>query len=233
MKPERRRTPRVQARGNVVVHAAAGPARCAIVNLSMGGVLLHGGEAQRPEVAMAEVVVVDVHLDGRETAWLRTQGRIQRIEADAFCVIFDGVSAAFEDAVEDEVLAEIESELRPRALVVDASEQRAERLAAGLRTAGCEVRIVASPLEAIWWLEQSRAHVAIVLVSEPRSAGSLMSFLRDMHPGVVRAAVGDRPAGGGDDLERVFTDQPDLGCQMRRLVGRVLTPAWASASPVP
>jgi CheY-like chemotaxis protein len=228
MKPERRRTPRVQARGNVVVHAAGGVARCAIVNLSMGGVLLHAGE-QRPALALAEGVALDVHLDGRDTAWLRTRGRVHRIDRDAFCVIFDDVSAAFEDAVEDEVLAEIESELRPRALVVDASDERAARLAAGLRLAGCEVRVAASPLEAIWWLEQSRAHVAITVISELASAGSLMSFLRDMHPGVVRAAIGDRPVGIGDEIERVFTDQPDLGDQLRRLVARVLVRSRPSA----
>jgi hypothetical protein len=226
MKPERRRTPRVRARGNVVVHAAGGVVRCEIIDLSLGGVLLRCADPWQPTVS-TEMVAVDVHLDGRDTAWLQARGRVQRVDVEAFCVVFEGVSAALEDAVEDEVLAELEGALRPRAVVVDASAERAERLATGLGTAGCEVRIVASPLEAIWWLEQSRAHIAIVLVSEPRSAGTLMSFLRDMHPGVVRAAIGDRPPGVTDDLERVFTDQPDLGRQLRRLVARVLAPPWA------
>jgi hypothetical protein len=218
----------VQARGNVIVHAAGGPSRCAIVNLSMGGVLLHTGD-QRPAVALAEAVAIDIHLDGQDTAWLRTRGRVHRIDPDAFCVTFDDVGAAFEDAVADEVLAEIESELRPRALIVDARHERAARLMAGLRQAGCDVRVAASPLEAIWWLEQSRAHVAIAVVSELASAGSLMSFLRDMHPGVVRAAIGDGPVGIGDGIERVFTDQPDLGDQLRRLVSRVLVRSRSTA----
>jgi hypothetical protein len=230
---ERRRTPRVSVSGHAVVHAASTVVRCQIVDLSMGGARFQSTDLAPPELAVGAFVQVDLHLDGANTAWRHLRSHVQRIETGSmFCVAFDDIDAQFEDIVEDEVLAGLEGERMPRAVVVDLQLTRRARIAAALRIAGCSAVEASTPLDAITLIEQSKAHVALVLISE-RIAGEadpLIGFLRDEHPDIELVVIADRPSGARDRSGWLYADQPNLGLQLRRLVGVRHPPAWLNGT---
>jgi hypothetical protein len=218
---ERRHTPRVNVSGNAIVHAAAQVVRCDIVNLSMGGVLLRSTENVAIGVPFGAPVTVELHLDAEHSAWFRLRGHVHRLDqAAGLCVSFHHISPQFEDLMGDEVLAVLEGERSPRVLVVDLSPERRAKVAQELRSAGCVVVEVATPLDAIAAIEQSKAHIELALVSEwpAGTEGALMAFLRDVHPEIELATIADRPRGAHDQAGFLFANQAVLGGQIGPLL---------------
>jgi CheY-like chemotaxis protein len=233
---ERRRTPRMNVSGNAVVHAAQGVVRCQLVNLSAGGALLRSTEEAGHAVALDASVLIDLHLDARRTAWIHLRGHVQRIAGAAdFCVVFHDVTPQFEDLVGDEILAGIEGEARPRALIVDADPSRRAQLAEALARSGCNVVEATAPLDAIATIEQSKAHIAVVLVRAPEASAPdpLTVFLREAHPEIELAVIADRADGGRDRPGWLFTEQADFGVQVRRLIARHLVSSSRQPRPLP
>jgi hypothetical protein len=226
---ERRHTARVSVSGNAIVHAATGVIRCQILDLSMGGARFRSTEELAIALDLGTLVRIDVHLDARDTAWTHLRGHIHRVvDGVSFCVAFHRISAEFEDLVEDEVLAGLEADQRPMALIVDLTTDRRARIEVALRTAGCSVIAMTTPLDAIAVIEQSRAHISLVLVSErvAHATRALTRFLREVHPAIKLAIIADRPPGTLDQTGWLFADQPDLGLQLRRLIAGRATPQW-------
>ena len=123
----------------------------------------------------------------------------------------------------DEVLAALESERRPRVLVVDLSSARRARIAVALRSVGCATIEVGTPLDAIVAVEQSRAHIELALVSEWPAGlkGALMAYLRSAHPEIGLASIEDRSRGAHDRAGCLFANQPHLERQIRTLVASI------------
>ena len=217
---ERRHTPRVNVSGNAIVHAAAQVVRCDIVNLSMGGVLLRSTENVAIGLPVGSPVVVELHLDAEHSEWIRLRGHVHRHDQARLCVSFHHISPQFEDLMGDEVLAVLEGERSPRVLVVDLSPERRAKVALELRSAGCVVIEVATPLDAIAAIEQSQAHIELALVSEWPAGieGALMAFLRDVHPEIELATIADRPRGVHDRVGFLFANQAVLGRQLGPLL---------------
>jgi CheY-like chemotaxis protein len=218
---ERRHTPRATVRGNAIVHAAASVARCDIINLSMGGVLLQSTETVENRLAPGSRVIVELHVDAIDTEWIRLHGHVHRLdEKGSFCVSFQDISPQFEDVMGDQVLAALESERLPRVLVVDLHSARRAKIAAALRCSGCAVIEVRTPLDAIAAVEQSRAHIELALVSEwpAGTDGALMTYLHDAHPGIGLATISNHPRGAHGRSGYLFANQPDLERQIASLV---------------
>ncbi len=226
---ERRHSPRVGVSGNALIHAATSVVRCQLVNVSTASALLRSTESAALELPVGTRVVIDLHLDAGDTRWIRLHGHVQRLVDEAsLCVVFDTITPQFEDLVADEVLASLEGEHHPRALVVDADCERRTHISHALTGAGCLAVEVATPLEAILAIEQSRAHLAVVLISEraASSAGSLMSYLREVHPAIRLVTIADRALGEHDGPGWLFVNQPDLGLQVRRILAAHPIPGW-------
>jgi hypothetical protein len=230
---ERRRWSRVGVCGKAVVHGATSLLRCDIVNVSTGGALLRASDACGDLLVAGAVVAVDLHLDAADTAWLHVRGEVRRLDDPRqIAVEFLAVTPQLEDLIGDEVLAGLEGELRAQVVVVEQVIGRRVRVALALRGLGCHVLEVATPLDAISVIEQSRAHIGLVLVGEraAEAVGSLSTYLRGEHPEIDLVTIADRPPGGRDRRGWLYADQADLGVQLRRLMGAHL-PAHAPARP--
>jgi CheY-like chemotaxis protein len=161
---ERRRWFRVSARGSVVLHAAS-VARGRVIDLSSGGmrVGLMGTNGFRSD----DAVDLDVHLDGVAATWVPLHGTVVRVDhGREIAVRFDAVPADFEDAVEDEILADVESERVAQVLLVDPDATRRRPLAEALRRNGCHVVELATPLEVIQRIGESHTHAWLIAIAE-------------------------------------------------------------------
>jgi CheY-like chemotaxis protein len=113
--------------------------------------------------AVGSVGLIELHL---AQGWCRQRVRVVRCSFDEIALHFHEISAALEDAIEDEVVACIEASRRPQILVVDPSPDRRHRIAESLRTAGCESVEAATPLEAIGIVERYSGTIRGMTVSE-------------------------------------------------------------------
>jgi CheY-like chemotaxis protein len=221
---DRRHAPRASVSGNAIVHAITGVARCDIVNISIGGVLLRATESAG--LHFGHPVIVELHLDATDTEWIHLRGHVQRIDdGGAFGVSFHHVSPQFEDIMGDEVLAALECDRRPHVLLIDLSPTRRGSVAAALRDAGCIVVEALTPLDAIAAVEQSRSHIEMALVGDEwtgSSKGALTAYLRHVHPEIELVTIADRPRGRRDRAGWVFANQRDLERQIRPLLDGIV-----------
>jgi hypothetical protein len=161
---ERRRWFRVAARGSVLLHAA-NVARGRVIDLSSGGMRI--GLLKTDGFRRDDAVDLDVHLDGAAATWVPLHGTIVRVDQGAeVAVRFETVPADFEDAVEDEILADVESERVAHVLLVDPDATRRRPLAEALRRNGCHVVELATPLEVIQRVGESQTHAWLIAIAE-------------------------------------------------------------------
>jgi len=188
---EKRGTARVCARGGVVFHGEVCD-RGAIVDLSETGLRarLDGGSA---EYRAGDHVAFELRLDGADGRWSELTGQVLRLDVGGDLVVkLDEPPPDFDDAVQEELLAVLESQAVVHVLIVDPLASRRTRLAAALRATGKRVCEAATPLEAIAHLGESRAHpdsIAIADTVPPGVADELRAYMSTEHAclRVVRA----------------------------------------------
>ncbi len=186
MHANRRRSFRAEVQGNAIVHGPGDAAvRCAVIDLSLGGVRLL--EPVRDEPGLDPGTEVTIELECSGAGWVVQRGRIARHRLGELVVCFDALSPEVEDLIEDEVLGAVEAQKAPRVVVVDRAHARRRHVSDALRTAGSCVLEASTPLEAIALIERSRNHVCAVALSESLTqtqADEVRRFLQEEHPHV-------------------------------------------------
>lgn len=179
---EQRASERVGVTGSVVV-GLDGVTRGRLVDLSAGGVRFELPPDTAPYAAGA-TIVIDVRLDGARFGWFRFAAVVSRSTASETAATFTDVPAEFAEAVCCELRVAAASVDIAGVLLVDVDTPRRMLVAAALRSAGCDVTEVATPLEAIAYLDDSQARPWIVAVADtiPATiADELRAHLRSAH----------------------------------------------------
>lgn len=112
-------------------------------------------------------------------------------------VNFTQIPADQEDTIHEAILAALERErarLGATILVIAPHDQSRRALERDLRALGHEAVTVATPLEAIAWLERPGNRIGIVLVDVSSGAPlglDVLDFLGEHHPRIERVVMGD------------------------------------------
>jgi len=161
---ERRHGGRAETHGSVFLRSAAG-ARGRILDVSSRGVRFQLAPGDRAAAVDARVAI-DLRLDGSRRRWFHLGGRVRRVDDDGRMVVcLYAVPMDFEDAVQDELLAMLENQAFEHVLLVDNDDTRREIAAAKLRANGQRVTAVATPLEVISHLGESRDYPQLVIIA--------------------------------------------------------------------
>jgi hypothetical protein len=147
-RPERRRHPRMSAKGTAVLHIESHALHGRIANLGEGGmfVLVQIDPAQ---AVLGRTLDVEIRLDGGFAEWLHVTGRILRVADDGVAIGFDRLPDQLRGML-DELMTASRARVRVLSVVlIDADAQRRSAMTAGFRATGCGVIEAATPLEAI------------------------------------------------------------------------------------
>jgi hypothetical protein len=180
---DRRRSIRVRATGRVVIHGkehALGP----VVDVSATGVrtrIVHASE----RYCTGDRVRLELRLDGARGTWADIDGGVVRAgPRDELVIALDDPPTDFEDGIQAELLAIVESEAALQVLLVDPRSGARAQLAAALRGASCMVIEAATPLEAIAYLADSRVHPRLLVIADTTPASvaeELRAFMSAEH----------------------------------------------------
>jgi CheY-like chemotaxis protein len=187
---EQRRTRRVCSKGSIRVRHGVEITRGRVVDLAVGGVRVR---SEIIALCVGDTVTLELTLDPSPGVVFALRGHVLRStsESRTFVVRFESIPRAFEDCVNEELQALAES--RPRLILIDPTVDHRAPIASGLRTGGCLVTEVATPLEAIVALGQLRFDPTVIAVATTESesvADELCAYLRDDHPAVQVIAIG-------------------------------------------
>jgi CheY-like chemotaxis protein len=154
-------------------------------------------------------------------------------------VTFVDLTAEQEDSIQEAIVAALERErarLLATVLVISADDESRGALEYDLRALGVEAVAVATPLEALAWLERPNARIATVVVDvSPGAAQGLdvLDFVGENHPRIQRVVMADEMRPFRLDLalrsgraHRVLRKPWD-----RRLLEEALGPAPAAREP--
>ncbi len=195
---DRRHSYRVDVHGLALLwHRARIMGRYALADLSIGGCMLRDGP--HCELGQEYGLVLDLPEEGD----LRVSAKVvrQRKTELGGCELglqFMEAAPGLEDRIHDLVIQLLEREPAPargRVLVVDMNPLRRMDAGESLRRLGHEVLEAATPLEAVWELENGPMDIHTVLVA--RSLGGsdgrdLLKFIAARYAGVWRVLVSDR-----------------------------------------
>jgi len=179
---DRRRSVRVCVRGRVVMHGD-GYGCGEIRDVSMAAIRFRFADPTA-RFGIDDTVELNVRFDGAAGEWSGMSGRVARVDAPEIVVVFHDLPADFEDRIQGQLLAMLESEHVMHVLLVDPVSQRRSLVAASLRAAGRRVSEAATPLDAIDQLGESRAHLGTVAIADtipPSIADELRAYLRSAH----------------------------------------------------
>jgi hypothetical protein len=183
----RRHAQRVDTEGTAVVRLLARRIGARVVDLSARGVRLRFAPGVDLGALDGARVVVEIRLDGVRSTWLRFGGTIRRVDASLgeVVIVFWSIPTDFEDLVQDELIAALESDAAPRALLVDTDRHRRSTLARAFGAAGWRVAEVGAPLEALSVLDESKNHFSLIAIADtiPAFIGEeFRAFVADVHP---------------------------------------------------
>jgi hypothetical protein len=190
---ERRRSPRVNARGHVIFHGVS-CARGAIIDMSAHGVRVRMS-GRRARYLRSDRVTLELRLEGGCGGWSTLSGHVVRLDVGGEVMLaLDEPPPDYDDAVQDQLLAVLEADAVQQVLLVDPIGWRRTKLAASMRVAGGHVREAATPLEALAHLGESRERFHVIAVADtvPATvAEELREYLHAEHAGirVVRVAA--------------------------------------------
>ena len=231
---ERRRHFRAQVGASAVVHASRIALRGQVVDLSLGGVRVRRSDDELPCPSFGTPATIELELG--KTGWVTQDGWIQRSTLDELVIAFDRVAPQIEDLIEEEVLANIEAQTRPRMVVVDPAPERRQRMVQALRDAGCDSYEASTPLEAIDLVGRPHNHITGIAVAEQLTqtdGGELMDFFAETNPGIrlamIAEATGENPRVTRDGIAVVSPDDDELDRSLRDFVedtrsGKIRTP---------
>jgi len=192
---DRRRAFRVSVDGLALLwHGGRIAGRYALADLSVGGCLLRNG----PPCELGEQYGIVLDLpegDLRLTATVVRQHETE-LGGRELGMQFLESTPGLEDRIHDQVvqLLERDPQQRGRVLVVDMDPARRTETGEGLRRLGHDVLEAATPLEAVWELENGPMDIHTVLVA--RSLGGsdgrdLLKFIGARYTGVWRVLMSD------------------------------------------
>ncbi len=220
---ERRRHFRAQVAASCVVHASRIALRGRVVDLSLGGVRVRRSDDDVPCPSFGTPAMIELELG--KVGWVSQDGWIQRSTIDEIVIAFDRLAPQIEDLIEEEVLASIEANRRPRMVVVDPAPERRSRMAAKLREAGCDSFEASTPLEAIDLVERPHNHITGIAVAEQLTqtgSDELMDFFAETNPGIrlamITESTGEHPRVTRDGIAVVTPDDDALDASLREFV---------------
>jgi hypothetical protein len=163
-----------------------------LVDMSVGGIRVR---TELPIGVIGELVRVDLTLDAGTSKHFALLGRLLRVSVPTrrMAIGFDAVPEAFEDCVQDELLAAVKHDTLPRMILMDTAEGRRDKFASAFRHAGCHVTEASTPLEAIAHLGGSRFEPGLIAIADsvPETvAEQLREFLLDEHPDAHMVSIG-------------------------------------------
>lgn len=190
---ERRRYPRISAKGTVTVKTEEHELRGRIGDLGLGGILVRT-DISAPEHMLARIVDVEVRLDSGHAAWLQAVGRIGRIDAQRLAICFDEPPTALLHMIDEISTASRARDRVISVVLIDAETQRRSAMAAGFRAAGCLVIEASTPLEAIVRLGESSFELDVIAIADSyptTDAVEMRSFVERCHPRAKLVTIGD------------------------------------------
>jgi CheY-like chemotaxis protein len=211
---ERRRHPRIDAKGTVVVGALGFRHHARLVNVSGGG-LFALTSVTAPERWLSRVVDTELRLDAASAEWLVGAARVVRVRSDAIALAFETAPPRL-GAVLDELTGAWHVRQRMLAVVlIDTDSARRSTIASGFRMVGCSVVEAASPLEAIVRLGESSFEPDVIAIADTAgtAADDLRAFVRHNHPSAKLIVI--------DELLGLPTGVDLLG-RVRALLSRAL-----------
>jgi len=221
--PDRRRHVRISPKGTVTIHALGNAHRGRLVNIGVGGMYV-ATDVSLPDRLLGRVVDVELRFDGALAAWQRLTGRIIRIAAGGTAIVFAAPTAPALLLVIDKLTTASHASARMISVVlIDGEPGRRAAIAAGFRTAGCNVLEVATQLEAVVRLGESHFEPDIIAVANthPLAAGDEMrAFVAHYHPSSMLVTIGPElldPAGLANWLSDA-TAAVDLPSRIRELL---------------
>lgn len=166
-----------------------------VENVSGGGALLVGD----PKIDIGDHVILLMHIPGGKP--IRIGAEIVRCQRDphgeaGFAISFRNSNPDAQDELQDAVLAKLERRKSgpvPTVLIVDDSHESREALERELQALGRETIAVATPLDAVQWLQLSGVQFEAVFVDtlHPSTAGGIdmLAFLSEEYPEVHRVLM--------------------------------------------
>lgn len=221
--PDRRKHARIAPKGTVTIHALGNVHRGRLVNIGTGGMCV-ATEITVPDRLRGRVVEVELRFDGPLAAWQRLTGRVSRIDADRFAVVFDAPQTPALLRMIDELTTASHASTRVISVVlIDADPVRRAAFATGFRATGCEVVEAATPLEAVVRLGESHFEPDVIAVANPptgTAADEMRTFIEREHPNSMLVTIGHEllePAGFAKWLSSA-TATADLPGRIRSLL---------------
>lgn len=188
--------------------------RYRVADLSIGGCLLRDG----PPCEVGTEYGIVLHLPTE--AAMRLPGRVIRERVTDFGRRELGIEFLqrppwSEDRIQDLAMKNLEREqnTRGRVLVVDSNEVRRDMIVETLLGMGCDVLEAATPVEAVWELENGPLdiHTAFVARSLGNSDGrDLVRFIGSRYEGVFRVLLTDERETHDIDADAVLRGPLDL-----------------------
>jgi CheY-like chemotaxis protein len=194
--------------------------RYRVADLSIGGCMLRDG----PSLDVGAEYGLVLHL--ATEAAMRMPVKVVRERTSNFGrrelgLVFLERPPWTEDRIHDLVMRNLERErttTRGRVLVVDPNAARRDMIVETLLQMGCEVLEAATPVEAVWELENGPMDIHTAFVA--RSLGSsdgrdLVRFIASRYSGVWRVLLTEEASGPAEDADAVLRGPFDLG-RLRR-----------------
>lgn len=137
-----------------------------ILNVGDGGICVQVDYLPELEPWANAAVTVDVQVEGRR--WVTVAGRITRVDRNSgeVAVKLDDAPDDYRELVTLEVLADVERDLAPFILLVDAAVERRTPIADAFRSAGNHVVEAATPYEAVLRLCESDDAPEVIAIAD-------------------------------------------------------------------
>ncbi|HEU4734503.1 MAG TPA: PilZ domain-containing protein [Kofleriaceae bacterium] len=217
---------RVRSKASICIHCGTRMIRGRVVNLAVGGMCVRADVPFGLVGPIGVPVRIDLRLDAGASRQFTLLGRVLRVNPPTgnVAIGFDAVPEAFEDFVQDELLAAVAHDSLPRMILVDGRGKRRDTIANAFRNAGCNVTEASTPLEAIAHLGGSRFELGLIAIADtvPETvAEELRDFLLAEHPGAHMVAIGRSAARRGPAESWLCSTNASDDLQTR--VSRVIT----------
>jgi CheY-like chemotaxis protein len=231
---DRRRSFRVHVYGLALLwHEDRIAGRYSLADLSIGGCLLRDG----PPCAIGEDYGLVLDLEG--DSGLRVPARVIRERSSDLGGRELGLSflehaPALEDRIQDLVIQILERDQpasRGRVLVVDMDPVRRTEATRSLKRLGHEVLEAATPLEAVWELENGPMDIHTVLVARTLGGSDgrdLLKFIGSRYTGVWRVLLADQAEPQG--LADAVLLGPCHLARLRKVLPKPTSAHWHRAS---
>jgi hypothetical protein len=176
---------RVQARGNAVIHGDRfGRAR--ILDISATGVRVHLSGPYGP-YRRGERLDLELRFDGARGGWWTLRGVVVSVDGGEIALALEAAPADFEDQIQTQLLANFEAADGADVLLVDSVPVRRAETADSFRASGRRVSAVATPLDAIDHLGESRHHPRLIAIADTVPSGiaeELRTYMRREYPSI-------------------------------------------------